>query len=224
MPPSLRPSSPFPVFYSDNTLKLYFSDVFYLLFSISWKFDSCFFIYQLKFFYQHIFWQFLILWLFCFYFKRPLTPYIRFVEGAVNLKSCTISSDRRNISTDNELFWSVFRGKLRDVYYEVLMSVKRSVPFYTQREYNPADSLMERQHDSIFINGNANSFWPRATHKDKDVYSGVWGCIKSETVTNGHKSRSEKDRGEELSGNVQPLCLKTWELFYLLQRESDLDP
>lgn len=96
LPPNLRPSSLFPVFYSNNTLKLYFSDVFYLLFSISWKFDSCFFIYQLKFFYQHIFWQFLILWLFCFYLKRPLTPYIRFVEGVVNLKSCTISSDRRN--------------------------------------------------------------------------------------------------------------------------------
>lgn len=29
LPPNLRPSSLFPVFYSNNTLKLYFSDVFY---------------------------------------------------------------------------------------------------------------------------------------------------------------------------------------------------
>lgn len=67
LPPNLRPSSLFSGFYSHITLKVYFSGVFYLLFSFSWKFDPFFFIYQLKLSYQHIFWQFLILWLFCLF-------------------------------------------------------------------------------------------------------------------------------------------------------------
>lgn len=83
---------------------------------------------------------------------------------------------------------------------------------------------MERQHDSIFINGNANSFWPRDTHKDKDVYSGLWGCIKLETVINGHKSRSEKDRREELRRGMQPLCLKTCEFFIFYRENLTLIP
>lgn len=83
---------------------------------------------------------------------------------------------------------------------------------------------MERQYDSIydriFINENVPSFWPKDMHKDKDVYSGVWDCVKLETVVSGHKSRSEDPRSE----NPQPLRLKMCELFYLLWRESDHDP
>lgn len=53
---------------------------------------------------------------------------------------------------------------------------------YKQRECKPIESFTESKYDSIFINKNLTSLWPRGVYKSKDVYSGIVSdSIKFET-------------------------------------------
>lgn len=110
-----------------------------------------------------------------------------------------MSSNHRNVSTNNELFWPVITAK-----------IKRCIWWSVDECDKPLENikhLMERQYDSIydriFINEYVTSFWPKDMHKDKDVYSGVWGCVKLETVISGIKA-NQRIRG------VRTLSLCVW--------------